>query len=316
MEIREATDADIPEILQVLKASLGETSSKKSEEVWRYKHIDNPFGRSLVLLAIEDSKIIGVRALMRWKWQRGDRKFSAYRAVDTATHPDHQGKGIFKKLTLKAIEIAKAEEGDFVFNTPNNQSKPGYLKMGWQTVSKLNVNLKPVNPIYWFNSSEQFDLEVKIQSSDEELNLLLVDVNLNSSYSGQLFTPKNREYLRWRYESNPLQNYYVKATKDYYIASYVKFQGKIKELRIVEVLVKNNDKDQRDVKADIKRWIKTSGVQFISYSSRCDFSYGLSHNGYHGPELTIRKLNLDSKSKDDLLKLQNWSYSLGDLELF
>ncbi|MFV8281333.1 GNAT family N-acetyltransferase [Christiangramia marina] len=316
MDIRKATDADIPEILQVLKASLGETSSKKSEEVWRYKHIDNPFGRSLVLLAIEDSKIIGVRALMRWKWQRGDRKFSAYRAVDTATHPDHQGKGIFKKLTLKAIEIAKAEEGDFVFNTPNNQSKPGYLKMGWQTVSKLNVNLKPVNPIYWFNSSEQFDLEVKIQSTDEELNLLLFDVNLNSSYSDQLFTPKNREFLRWRYESNPLQNYNVKATKNYYIASYVKSQGKMRELRIVEVLMKNNNKDQRDVKADIKRWIKTSGVQFISYSSRCDLNYGLSHNGNHGPELTIRKLNLDSKSEDDLLELQNWSYSLGDLELF
>lgn len=316
MDIREATDEDIPEILQVLKASLGETSSKKSEEVWHYKHIDNPFGKSLVLLAIEDSKIIGVRALMRWKWQRGDRKFSAYRAVDTATHPDHQGKGIFKKLTLKAIEIAKAEEGDFVFNTPNNQSKPGYLKMGWQPVSKLNVNLKPANPIYWFNSSEHLDLEVKIQSTEEELNRLLIDVNMNSSYSGQLYTPKNREYLRWRYESNPLQNYNVKATKDYYIASYVKSQGKIKELRIVEVLMRNNDNARRNVKTDIKKWIKTSGVQFISYSSRSDLSYVLSHNGNHGPELTMRIINLDSKSGEDFLKLQNWSYSLGDLELF
>jgi predicted N-acetyltransferase YhbS len=97
MKIREATEEDIPDILEVLKASLGETSSKKTEDVWKYKHIDNPFGKSMVLVAIEENKIIGVRAFMRWKWQKGDCVFSAFRAVDTATHPKHQGKGIFKK---------------------------------------------------------------------------------------------------------------------------------------------------------------------------------------------------------------------------
>ncbi len=130
MLIREATEQDIPEILRVLKASLGETSSKKTESVWRYKHVDNPFGKSLVLVAVENDKIIGVRALMRWNWQLGNQIFSAYRAVDTATHPKHQGKGIFKKLTLRAIEMAKEQRDNFIFNTPNTQSLPGYLKMG------------------------------------------------------------------------------------------------------------------------------------------------------------------------------------------
>lgn len=96
MQIREATEHDIPEILDVLKASLGEISSKKTEAVWRYKHLDNPFGKSLILVAVENCKIIGIRALMKWKWQLGNTVFSALRAVDTATHPAHQGKGIFK----------------------------------------------------------------------------------------------------------------------------------------------------------------------------------------------------------------------------
>ena len=134
MQIREADHSDIPEILGVLKASLGETSSKKTEEVWRFKHIENPFGESLVLVAEEDNKIIGVRAFMRWEWQRGEEVYSAFRAVDTATHPGHQGKGVFKKLTLKALEIGGKRGDHFVFNTPNSQSKPGYLKMGWNEV--------------------------------------------------------------------------------------------------------------------------------------------------------------------------------------
>ena len=149
MKIREASKDDTSGILNVLKASLGETSSRKTERVWNYKHVNNPFGKSLVLLAEENNQVIGVRAFMRWKWQYGENIYSALRAVDTATHPDHQGKGVFKKLTLKALEIA-GEMGDhFVFNTPNTQSKPGYLKMGWKEVAKLNVRLVPVNPIFW-----------------------------------------------------------------------------------------------------------------------------------------------------------------------
>ena len=144
MNIREATQNDIPQILKVLKASLGETSSKKTEEVWRYKHIDNPFGKSLVLVAEEEGEIVGVRAFMRWKWQKGEKIYSAFRAVDTATHPNHQGKGIFKKLTLKALEIGKERGDHFVFNTPNTQSKPGYLKMGWKEVDKLEIQLRPL----------------------------------------------------------------------------------------------------------------------------------------------------------------------------
>ena len=146
MIIREADHTDIPKILNVLKASLGETSSKKTEEVWRFKHIDNPFGESLVLVAEENNYIVGVRAFMRWKWQRGDQVYSAFRAVDTATHPDHQGKGIFKKLTLRALEIGKERGVHFVFNTPNTQSKPGYLKMGWEVVDRLRTCLLYTSP--------------------------------------------------------------------------------------------------------------------------------------------------------------------------
>ena len=143
MEIREAKETDISEIVKVLKASLGEDQLELSEKVWQYKHIYNPFGKSIVLIAVENEKIIGVRAFMRWEWQDESNKYMALRAVDTATHPQHQGKGIFKKLTLKAVDLAKSNNDNFIFNTPNEQSRPGYLKMGWKQVGKIYVGLKP-----------------------------------------------------------------------------------------------------------------------------------------------------------------------------
>ena len=82
------------------------------------------------------------RVLMRWEFVEHGRVVHAVRAVDTATHPDYQGRGIFTRLTLHALDELR-HEIDFVFNTPNDQSRPGYLKMGWQVVGRLPTAVRP-----------------------------------------------------------------------------------------------------------------------------------------------------------------------------
>ena len=114
MTIRTATDHDTAAIVALLKLSLGDVSTTKSATYWRWKHVENPFGKSHVLLAEEDGKLVGIRAFMQWRWTDGQREYTALRAVDTATHPDYQGRGIFKKLTLELIERRRAAGDDFM----------------------------------------------------------------------------------------------------------------------------------------------------------------------------------------------------------
>jgi predicted N-acetyltransferase YhbS len=312
MLIREATELDIPEILEVLKSSLGETSSKKTEEVWRYKHVDNLFGKSLVLVAVENDEIIGLRALMRWKWQLGKKVFSAFRAVDTATHPDHQGKGIFKKLNLRAIEIAEEQNDDFIFNTPNTQSLPGYLKMGWKEVNKLKIRVKPANPLNWFDNKTVKSYTINNNCVEDQLGNLLSTYNRLKAGENKLFTLKSPEYLLWRYENNPLQKYEVKADQDFYLAAYIKEHKFIKELRIAEHIYSNDSGLQKINKA-VKEFSKKFGAHIISSAG---LSSGLGFSGNFGPVLTFRNVNLDLNLNQELLQLNNWSYTLGDLELF
>jgi predicted N-acetyltransferase YhbS len=312
MQIREATEQDIPEILEVLKASLGETSSKKTEAVWRYKHVENPFGKSLDLVALENDEIIGIRALMRWKWQMGDQVFSTYRAVDTATHPDHQGKGVFKKLTLKAIEIAKENGNDFIFNTPNTQSLPGYLKMGWEEVNKLRIRIDPVNPLNWLGNKSLKFYELNNNSSDAQLARLVSKYNKLKAEENKLFTLKSPQYLYWRYENNPLQKYEVKADEDFYLAGYIKQHKYFKELRIAEHVF-SNDIGREKINNAIKEFSKKFGAQLITSA---DLNCGRGFSGNYGPVLTLRNVNLKSKLNQELLQLNKWSYTLGDLELF
>jgi len=307
MQIREATEQDIPEILDVLKASLGQTSSKKTQEVWRYKHIDNPFGKSLVLIAEEDQKIIGVRAFMRWQWQKGEKIYSAFRAVDTATHPKHQGKGVFKKLTLKAIELGKEGGDHFVFNTPNTQSKPGYLKMGWEEVGKLNVSVKLA--FYWRSKDFTYKHIIKDNGLHEEV---FNELQTQNKESGHLFTPKNAAYLNWRYKFCKLQDYMIYEDGALFIASYLKKRKKIRELRISEIIALPLAKKEKARKA-IARMAKITGANMVTAAP------GLMKNGITvpiGPVLTKKQLNLSEVEEIDFQELTMWNYSLGDLELF
>ena len=128
--IRPYDEADEDEVIGLLTAALGGgPAGERPAEFFRWKHQENPFGRSFGLVAEADDRIVGLRAFMRWEFVAGDRRFKAVRAVDTATHPDYQGRGIFSQLTLEALDALR-HEADFVFNTPNEKSLPGYLKMG------------------------------------------------------------------------------------------------------------------------------------------------------------------------------------------
>ena len=63
------------------------------------------------------------------------RPVDGVRAVDTATAPDVQRLGIFSRLTTEALEVCRADAVALVFNTPNDKSLPGYVKMGWRLVA-------------------------------------------------------------------------------------------------------------------------------------------------------------------------------------
>ncbi|SHF91513.1 Acetyltransferase (GNAT) domain-containing protein [Salegentibacter echinorum] len=312
MKIRKATENDIPAIVQVLKASLGEDQLELSEKVWRYKHVDNPYGKSIVLIAEENSQIIGVRALMRWQWQQGEMKYEALRAVDTATHPKHQGKGIFKKLTLQAIEIAKKNGDHFIFNTPNEQSRPGYLKMGWDQVGKVNIGIKPSLNFLKFKLPTKY--KVKKKNSISEIDNLCGKWNTNLRKKSGLFTIKSAEILKWRYEKNPLQKYEVVTGEGYYIAAYIKNRGKVKEFRIAECIFDEKVIGRKELQKVIKKIGSGFSFHVMSFSPKL-----LSLNGKKGdfgPILTLNALNLRSSEETGFLNIKNWHNSLGDLELF
>ena len=253
---------------------------------------------------------------MKWKWQQADRFFSAFRAVDTATHPDFQGKGIFKMLTLAAVKEGKELSHNFVFNTPNEQSRPGYLKMGWRQVGKVEVALQPAYNSFWKLKDSNREYQITNRASPSENLSLCNSWNTYLRLKEKLFTPKSTEFLSWRYETNPLQQYEVLSTPNVYIAAYIKKRSNIKELRIAECIFNYDSNTIKEVRGIINKWSLKFGAQVITWSPKVLNLNPLSYTGMIGPILTVRELDLNVMDLQLLQSDDNWNYSIGDLELF
>jgi N-acetylglutamate synthase-like GNAT family acetyltransferase len=324
MEIRQATDKDIQAIIDLLKVSLGEALLQKSETYWRWKHLVNPFGASPVIVAEEGGKIIGVRAFMRWSWRHHGKIVHAVRAVDTATHPDHQGKGIFKKLTLSLLEMCAEQGYQFVFNTPNKNSMPGYLKMGWKLAGRLPVAVrfsKPlsmVRQLAFKRSLENISSFVESETPQQILSrpdFQLVLDQYNATSPGKFRTAHTVESLTWRYVDVPVAKYHVLAIwDDKNLAAAVFYRLKPSraglEMRVTDVIAAG-EKKFSDFNPSIVKRAKEHGAFFITSSN---FIGTRLLSAYIGPQVTVRSIG--DFSLGDLEDFNQWSPSLGDMELF
>ena len=245
--IREYRDADEAAVLALLASSLGGgPTGTRSRALFRWKHLENPSGRSLMLLAECDERVIGLRAFMRWRFSGGGEVIQAVRAVDTATHPDYQGRGVFRTLTLEALDRLRGDT-DLVFNTPNEKSMPGYLKMGWRSLGRLPVLVAPRHPVRMLRGWRDTDprpmgpVEAPTAAealADPDLPKLLMD-----RPEPRLHTIQTLEYLRWRYAHAPLLDYRAVTERDpggllsAMAVFRVRLRGSLREATVSELLL-------------------------------------------------------------------------------
>ncbi len=311
MIIREAISADIPSLIDLLKISLGESLIPKSEALWNWKHVQNPFGQSPVLIAEEQGEILGVRAFLRWDYCQNGKIIKACRAVDTATHPRHQGKGIFSKLTLEMLEKVKAEQVEVIFNTPNSSSTPGYLKMGWEKWGKLPLKLN-----FHFGKTGKS----QIPNSDwTSISTLIHQIETLPDSGPSLKTRLRPGYLNWRYRDSPLFPYHFLSDGEYYLLIYRIKEGKMgREFRICDFFTAFDlsPKQIKDLRKNLTAHIQDAGARFSSFSGLTYPQQKVLELGglpilKIGPMVTLRQLH------DHLPPMnQDWAWSLGDLEVF
>lgn len=323
MEVRTAEPGDISDIVKLLKLSLGEGLMPKSEGYWRWKHIDNPFGASPVLVATEAGMLVGVRAFMRWTWKGPAGLRHAVRAVDTATHPDFQGKGIFSRLTRSLLELTAKDRVSFVFNTPNSKSMPGYLKMGWEKAGRLPLRIQVLRPmsvaanLFWRRKSTAV-VPDNLEGLEKWLNNPGLDELIHGTailQGANLVTDYSRSYLKWRYLEVPVASYFANGDDEKNLSALAIFRIKQsqlgRELRVCDAFVRSA-KSKHVLSEVIFDTARRVHADYLITSGFTPFAKGLTFKA--GPMVTIRKVS--DAPVNDLKGFVSWRPVVGDLELF
>jgi GNAT superfamily N-acetyltransferase len=329
LEVRQATDADLPAVLELLQASLGWVPDDAYARFFAWKHHESPFGRSPAWVAADpaaEGRIVGFRTFSRWQFDRGDDVVTAVRAVDTATHPDYQGRGIFSLLTRRALDELAAEQIAFVFNTPNDRSRPGYLKMGWQLVERLPVAATPRSPLSlvrlarartpadkWSAPTDAGVPVADVLADAPAVERLLAAARPSAvGDDDRLRTRRTPGYLAWRYGFPPLHYRAVVApggVADGVVVFRLRRRGAALEAAVCEQIVPAGD--DRTAPRLVRRLLRASGADHAVQIGRARPSTGLLPVPGQGPTLVWRDVTETTMPPAD-----HWALALGDIELF
>jgi len=331
-EVRPYTDADEIGVIGLLRDAMGEgPAGERTPAFFRWKHLENPFGRSFMLVAEADGRPIGFRAFLRWRFRAEGRVVEAVQAVDTATHPDHQGRGVFSRLTMEALEALRGDV-DLVFNTPNEKSLPGYLKMGWRVVGRIPVNVRVRRPLRFaagirsLREGGTTRRGAPVVIADDAASILetpgIEELLAEAELASGIATARDLQYLRWRYGDPPGLSYHaVLEERGGRVAGIAIFRVRPRaalwEATVLEVIVRQDDIGT--ARRLLRRLVAAADVDHLT----CRFPSGSAalraarRTGYlpssQGITFVVNPL---SEIEPDPGRLSSWALTLGDVEVF
>jgi GNAT superfamily N-acetyltransferase len=328
--IRRYEDADELAVLDLLKTTLGGgPTGDRTAEFFRWKHRDSVFGPSFMLVAEADGAIVGLRAFMRWNFRSSGTLLRGVTAVDTATHPEHQGRGIFSALTRRALDDLSSEI-DFVFNTPNEKSLPGYLKMGWRRLGRVPVHLRIKSPQGFVRAlASRGRVGTRPPAAEAEPVAAFMDelaastLLEDAAVGGCIATDRTLEYLRWRYVDAPALDYRGVAVNtagrlEGFGIFRVRPRAGAWEATVTELIVRPGDaRAGRKVLRDIGRSARVDHLT-CHFPPRSTAARAAMACGYlRSPRgITFVVNPLGHSIHPDPTELSSWALTLGDLEVF
>lgn len=152
-DCRWSTDVDEKFISDFCKVEHEVFHNGYSKEHFEHKFIRDIYGASVLEVVYIDDNPSAARAL----WRNDIDGREAYQPGDTCVLEVCRGKGVFTEMTMRSIDMLP--KSAIIYNFPNLNSYPGYIKMGWRLLHQYRVKL--------FTSVTEYLIEHPIKMDDE-----------------------------------------------------------------------------------------------------------------------------------------------------
>ena len=236
-EARSFEPGDYERISTLQKAfEADQPSDRRSTEpdYYKWKHSTNPAGVGEIWVAHDREKdvVAGMTTLTPKRLHVNSQDLTGAEIGDTFTHPEYQRQGIFTALVNATREQGVERGINLIYGTPNDQSLPGYEKNCnfVQVPAPVVLNLvRPLNVGRTLKALGKNPLLVQAASAGIRLGLALlyrvrpgglsclgVKVVRTTNFPKEiddlwkrtwgrydLVLTRDREYLNWRFLTNP-----------------------------------------------------------------------------------------------------------------
>lgn len=193
-------------------------NSKINNDIIKYRFIDNLTNDLLMCVAIEKNRIVGNCCALQSNIVIDDIVHKAAIDINTMTHPNYEGKGIFTKLSKTLYDFMRTCEYEFVYGFPNPLSNRIYCKhLDWKNILQI--------------PTLEFDLENKLCCIEHIGASFNNWDSIRLRKNNRIHIQKTHQYYEWRYQNNPEKKYQIINFED---GSWVIYHIYKNELNITE----------------------------------------------------------------------------------
>lgn len=294
-------------------------NQKIDNEYWFWRFKNNPNSEKVYIVYAKDGdQLVAYYAVSPVKINTSNGERMVALSNMTMTHPDYQGKGLFKQLASQLFDLLKEDGFDGVFGFANNNSHYGFRKnLGWIDISILNVLSCASNQFrsHILKINEDYNFQIV---APEKLDLSNFD-SLNRT-NQPISTVFDSKMYDWRFIDIPNKTYKcVEFSLGQTLLGIVAFKEYGDDIDLMEYWYNENthiDKDTglihilnfifKTYSGNINIW---SNIHTSEHLILEKFGFQETHfNSYFG--------FIPFTNDDDYLKLSNWHYRFTDSDIF
>jgi GNAT superfamily N-acetyltransferase len=135
-----ASQAQLAAYSELLNATFETTKFTPEALAWRYR--DNPAGQVVGADAWDGDRLAAHYAVCPLEARIDGECVRGLLSLNTATHPDYQGRGLFTKLAETAYGLGAQAGYGFVIGVANANSTPGFLRrLAFQDFGRLEAGV-------------------------------------------------------------------------------------------------------------------------------------------------------------------------------
>lgn len=223
-------EANLDELVNLARIEYGD-SEIANPEYLRWQYILNPAGKAIVVGARSDSgELAGQYVVIPLLFRIDGRIEKGSLSLNTLTHPDYRGRGLFTMMANETYSICKREGLSITLGFPNKSSYPGFVrKLEFKHIGNASVMFKVLSPVALLRSllsirgAEKYapsrfeNLELAnpiISSSGFELRTISFEKHaesydrmLRAQSVPRLSVYKHSEFCQWRFHDIPTRRY-------------------------------------------------------------------------------------------------------------